>query len=384
MDTMKLNIICIDDDEFMLKAIARLVRRLRPTWNTMFTTDPLIWRNQWDNAQEPPAIFISDLIMPRKRGDELLSEIKDVFPDAIRVLLTGGANHSLPERALSYAHFVLPKPFTEDDFEHLFQCAERLHKMPFNKACRRKLGTFLDLPLLPNTVMKLQRVISSPNCDIHAIAEVASHEPALVARLFQVANSPYFGFRRHTDSLPEAVGRLGATLVETIAITQLSRIKHKCLSVQKHKAIAENALRVGAISRMLARQLGLTLTEQDKVFVASLLSSIGALVLLEEGATEQELSHFIGLQEGFHDDHVVAAYVLIMWGYDIDIGDMILNQDNMIFDENDGVMTCSGVVGLAAKIAAAKTEFQIEALLLPLPASVASLVSELIPILLEQ
>ncbi len=384
MDTMRLNIICIDDDEFMLKAIARLIRRLRPTWNTMFTTNPLTWRNEWSQAQEPPAIFISDLIMPRKRGDELLEEIKDVFPDAIRVLLTGGTSQSLPEKALSYAHFVLPKPFTEDDFEHLFQCAERLHNMPFNEDCRRKLGTFLDLPLLPNTVTKLQRVIASPNCDIHAIAEVTSHEPALVARLFQVANSPYFGFRRHTDSLPEAVGRLGATLVETIAVTQLSQIKHKCLSAQKHKAIAENALSIGSIARMLAKQLGLTLTDQDKVFVASLLSSIGALVLLEEGATEQELSDFIGLQEGFSDDLVVAAYVLIMWGYDIDIGDIILNQDNITFDENKGATMCSSIVGLAAKIAAMKTESQIEELLISLPEAVANIVSELVPILLEQ
>lgn len=385
METMSLTVICIDDDEFMLKAIGRMIRRLRPGWTLISSTDPLSWKEEWHNSQRrEPAIFISDLLMPKKRGDQLLHEVKDIFPDALRVLLTGDTAHTLPEQAQAYAHFVVPKPFTEDDFEHLFQCAERLHMMPFDQECRRQLGALTDLPVLPNTVLKLQQVINSPSCDIHKIAEVVSHEPALVARVFQLSNSPYLGFRRSTDSLPEAVGRLGATLVESLAVTQLTRISHKYLTLNEHKKIAEDALESAAVARLLAKSMGLTLAEQDKVFAAALLSSIGVLIMAEQGLPLDKLTECLGLQKGYKDTHIVAAYVLIMWGYDIDLGDIILNQNSIVFDDALPLRQCASIVGLATHISMMKSETQLTELAEQLPETVAKTIVELIPLLLAR
>lgn len=386
MEILSLTVICIDDDEFMLKAIGRMIRRLRPNWNLISSTNPLSWQEEWNKVQqeETPAIFISDLLMPKKRGDQLLEEVKDIFPDALRVLLTGDTAHTLPEQAQAYAHFVVPKPFTEDDFEHLFQCAERLHMMPFDDECRRKLGGLSDIPVLPNTVLKLQQVIHSPSCDLHKIAEVISHEPALVARIFQLANSPYLGFRRSTESLPEAVGRLGATLVESLAVSQLTRISHKHLTLSEHKKIAEDALETAAVARLVAKSMGLTLAEQDKVFAAGLLSSIGVLIMAEQGLPLEKLTECLGLQKGYKDTHIVAAYVLIMWGYDIDLGDIILNQNSIVFDEGVPLRQCASIVGLATHISMMKNEAKLLELAEQLPEAVAKTVVELIPILLAR
>jgi HD-like signal output (HDOD) protein len=385
MEEIKLSTICVDDDELMLKTIEKLVNRVGPQWQALYCNDPLTWRDQWSYSDiEAPAIFISDLVMPKKRGDELLQEIKDIFPDAIRVLLTDDSDQSLAGQAHTYAHFVLPKPFTQHDFERLFCCAERLDRMPFNDECRRNLGSFTELPLLPDTVMKLQNVIALPTCDIHKIAEVISHEPVLVAKLFQIANSPYFGFRRATDSLPEAVGRLGSTLVESLALTQLSSISHKKLTVQRHAAIAEKALRIGETSRVLAKKLGMSLSVQDKVFIASLLTSIGALVLIEEGASEHQLDQFIGLQQGLSDQHIIAAYVLILWGYEIDIGEIILNQRQIDFSSEQPYVVHASIVGLATQIVELTTPEQISELANQLPNNVADILIELSPFFVAQ
>ncbi len=384
METRSLNIICIDDDEFMLKAIGRTIRRLYPEWNIWLSTNPVTWRGDWGcTGYEAPAIFISDLLMPGKRGDQLLEEIKDTFPDAIRVLLTGDSSLSLEEDAHSYAHFVLPKPFTDDDFKHLFRCAERLRQMPFDDACRHRLGGLSDLPVLPDTVLRLQKVINSPSCDIHKIAAVVSHEPPLVARIFQLANSPYFGFRRMTDSLSEAVGRLGATAVESLAVTQLTRIQHNRLTPRVHQDIAEKALEIGSIGRMLSKQLGMSLVEQDKVFVASLLTSIGALVLVEQGVSVEKLADGLGLQEGYSDHHIVAAYVLIMWGYEIEIGDIILNQRVLRFDSDKPEQLCASIVGLSTNIANRRHQEELDELAQLLPEKIANALVTLIPLLLK-
>ncbi|MDW6004380.1 HDOD domain-containing protein [Vibrio mangrovi] len=379
-----LEVVCVDDDEFMLKAIGRLVRRLRPEWRFLLLHDPMRWQEDLAaSGLEHPAIFISDLLMPKKRGDELLDEVKGYLPESIRVLLTGDTTQELPQKAHSYAHFVLPKPFTQEDFEHLFLCAERLHKMPFNSECRKKLCALSGLPVLPNTVQELQAVIASPNCDMHLMAEVISHEPSLVARIFQIANSSYFGFRRHTDSLPEAVSRLGATLIETIAVSLLTQISHHRVSPSQHKQVAERALQVSSVARLIAKKMDYNRRDQDKVFVASLLTSIGTLLVLEEGATLENVKTFLGLQEGYCDHHVVAAYLLILWGYDIDIGDIILCQSHIDFLSQDETVIFGSIAGLACIVEKLKTEAQIEKLAERLPESVGNVLLELTPLLLE-
>ncbi|ASA54789.1 HDOD domain-containing protein [Vibrio gazogenes] len=379
-----LEVVCVDDDEFMLKAIGRLVRRLRPEWRFLLLDEPMRWEEiMADSDIEHPAIFISDLLMPKKRGDALLNEVKMRLPESIRVLLTGDTTQELPQKAHGYAHFVLPKPFTQDDFEHLFQCAERLHKMPFNAECRQKLGSLSGLPVLPHTVQELQNVIASPNCDMHLMAEVISHEPSLVARIFQIANSSYFGFRRHTDSLSEAVSRLGATLIETIAVSLLTQIPHHRVSPRQHQQVAERALRVGSIARLIAKEMNFARHEQDKVFVASLLTSIGTLLVLEEGATLENIRTYLGLQDGYYDHHVAAAYLLILWGYDIDIGDMILSQSHIDFLSQDETVVYGSIVGLAYMVEKFKAEEQFNQLAEQLPSVVGGAVSALIPLLLE-
>ncbi len=57
----------------------------------------------------------------------------------MRVLLTGDTTEELPRKARTYAQFVLPKPFTLEDFEHLFLCFERLYRMPFNIEFHKRL-----------------------------------------------------------------------------------------------------------------------------------------------------------------------------------------------------------------------------------------------------
>lgn len=378
MEDMKLSTICVDDNQSMLKATERLIHEIRPDWQALYCDNPLIWRDQWSYSDiEAPAVFIAELSMVEKQGDELLQDVKRIFPDAIRVLLTEENDQSLVGKAHSYAHFVIPKPATKYDFERLFSCAERLDNMPFNDECRRNLGEFTELPLLPDTVMKLQNVMTLPTCDIYKIADVICHEPVLVAKVFQIANSPYFGFRRATDSLPEAVGRLGLTLVESIAFTQLSTISHKRLTIQRHVEIAEKALRIGEVSRILAKKLGHNLATQDKVFIASLLTSIGALVLIEEGASEDKLDHFIGLQSGLSDQHIIAAYVLILWGYEIEIGEIILNQGHIDFASTRPEVLHASIVGLATHIVGLDSGEQFIELAGTLPKSVSAIVSEL-------
>lgn len=384
MEKVHLKVMCIDDDVFMLKAIARLIRRIRPEWEIILVSEPLNWLSEWNKYNcQPPAIIISDLLMPHKCGDELLEEVKQTYPQVVRALLTGNTQENLPQKAHAYSHFVLPKPFTQEDFERLFECTERLYQMPFNNECRTKLGSLKDLPVLPNSIHRLQQTIASPTCDLQSIADTISHEPVLVARVFQIANSSYLGFRRTTDSLSEAVGRLGATLVESIAISLLSHHANSLVSKKAHQDISEQALRVSYISRLLAKNLGYSLQDKDRVFVSSLLTAIGKLILMEEGADIHNVDSFLELQQEYADYYIVTAYMLMIWGYGSEIGEIVLNQSKSDFFSDDKSVVLGSIVGLANRIEACRENENYQTLIDGVPSSIASVLVELKPIFIE-
>ncbi|KQB07840.1 response regulator [Vibrio metoecus] len=341
MTTEIMKVVCVDDDDFMLKALGRMIRRMRPSWEVVLVEDATQWVV---NTDDPPSVVISDLLMPGKNGETLLTEVRSRSPQTLRVLLTGDTTQELPKKAHTYAQFVLPKPFTHEDFEHLFLCMERLYQMPFNNECRRRLGALEEIPILPNSVRKLQQVISSPNCSMDEIAETIVHEPVLTAKIIQIANSSYFGFRRNTDSLHEAVARLGAVLVESIAISLLAIHPSNPNCMADHQWVADCAFKSSSIARALVKMLGYSRQDQDRIFVANLLTSIGKILLLEDGASKKEFVDFYQLQPGYADCDVISAYILIMWGYDIGIGDIILNQRLTTFSgehlEQLGSLSC--------------------------------------------
>jgi len=381
---IKLTVICLDDDSFMLKAITRVLRRLRPDWNLYFYDDPLTWYDLWKKEGiDEFDIFISDLIMPGKRGNILLEEVKVLQPQAIRVLLTGDTNSDLPKIAHDYAHFVIPKPFVQESFEYLFLSAERLHKMPFTKECQRKLGCFTGLPVLPNCVTQLKEVLNTPDCDSQALANVISHEPALAAKLLQIANSPFFGYRRSTDSLAEVVTRLGITLIESVAISMLMYVSEDTVTKAQHQDIANLSLKSGSIARLLAKKMNRSVAEQDKVFIATLLTSVGALAILSKGVKKEDINEFLHFQDGHFDHLIVAAYILILWGYEIDLGEIILNQNCMIFDDHNDAYTLASIVGLASRLAVCSSENDRDELLSDLPDHICFLVLDNQSVLLD-
>lgn len=371
-----IKVVCVDDDDFMLKALGRMLRRLRPVWQFEFIEDASQWVVDVNN---PPSLVISDLLMPGKNGETLLRELRARCPETVRVLLTGDTTtKELPRKAHVYAQFVLPKPFSHEDFEHLFVCVERLHQMPFSVECRKRLGDLENIPILPNSVRKLQQVIASPDCSMEAITQALVHEPVLVAKIIQIANSSYFGFRRNTDSLQEAVTRLGSALIESVALFVLSTHAESKNSVEHHQWVVNCAFKSSSIARLLAKAFHYSRQDQDRVFVANLLTSIGKILLLDGGASKKQFADYYSLQSGYADCDVISAYILITWGYDTQIGDIILNQKLTLLS-NEHLVSLGGISFLANEIGSCKHHNDYQQLVQTLPESIQVMLIELEP-----
>lgn len=87
-------LICVDDDEQLLETIEFLLGKHFPTYRIVACLggqDALEQIEELARARREVQLVLSDQVMPEMTGIELLARVPGVYPDAIRIVLTGQA-----------------------------------------------------------------------------------------------------------------------------------------------------------------------------------------------------------------------------------------------------------------------------------------------------
>lgn len=106
-------IMIVDDEENILKAIARTFRK-EPTWEVECYT------NAGDALRRARSCLfdavISDFNMPDQNGIEFFRELREIQPDACRILITGMVSIDTLLQAINEAGAFrfYPKPWNDD------------------------------------------------------------------------------------------------------------------------------------------------------------------------------------------------------------------------------------------------------------------------------
>jgi len=306
-------VLFIDDDIFMLKALLRASMRLRPGWHYFYSENASQWQAALP-AGVVPDLVVSDYLMPGMNGDRLLTDVMSVSPATVRVLMTGDTSEEVVSSVSVQAHFVLGKPFNENDLQNLFGCIERLRSLQLPLQLRQQLGKADHLPVLPAVIRKLRQELSNDSPDINQVVDLIAHEPVIAARLMQLANSAFLGFSRATHSLSEALMRLGLRLVE--AIVTLMAVEHLVAGFKSdvdHQHISDRAFQHACTVRHLAHAARLSAEQQDLLFVSALLSALGPLSKLQFAA--QSGTPLPEQINGIDSSSVMTVYLLTLWGY---------------------------------------------------------------------
>lgn len=317
-------VLFIDDDSFMLKALFRASLRLRPDWQYYLCEDS----QQWTLAVPQgviPDLVVTDFLMPDVNGDQVLSQVKAQYPESVRALITGDTTEEVVSAVSLLAHFVLSKPFSEHDLQHLFDCIDRIRMLPLPESLRRFLGSAGCLPVLPPLVRQLRKALAVAEPDINEIVDLIAREPVIAARLMQMANSAFLGYRRPTHSLQEAVLRLGLRLVEAVVTLMAveQSIDREALG-SEHQHLSEQAFRIAGTVRQLAQAASLPSEQQDVLFMSSLLSALGPLTLYKiQAAGKNVVPELIN---GVAIDRIITVYLLTLWGYAAELCDLELTM----------------------------------------------------------
>jgi len=313
-------LLIVDDDDLVLRAIGRLLRPHRHEWEVHLARDGADALAMLERVA--PHVVVSDLDMPVLDGPTLLSRLKDEHPHVVRIGITGDHSLSSTQRIFSSAHQLITKPFDGQQFLATLQRAFALSTTLQSEALRRMVARDNQLPTPPGAYNRLSQLLAREDADIDDVAGLVQESPALVARLMQLTSSAFFGRMQPAGSVAEAVMAIGLgqmrALVLQHGIVQIFKTKVRGYSM-------EASQRRGLIAATLARQLVTDPEMADVAYIAAIVHEVGRMVLAArspkvlEHCFKQAMAQDLSPAEAQHNvlgvtDADVGAFLLGLWG----------------------------------------------------------------------
>ncbi|HTY51353.1 MAG TPA: HDOD domain-containing protein [Steroidobacteraceae bacterium] len=147
-----------------------------------------------------------------------------------------------------------------------------------------------QLPGLPDIALRVRRALAD-GASTHEVVQLVGSEPALAARLVQVADCGLLNPGDRIAGLPEAVSRAGPALVGAVALafalSQLPRAPSMRGLERPAEALWQRSAAVAAAAWVVARRLAQV--DADQALLAGLLHGVGKLYILWRTYGDPEL-----------------------------------------------------------------------------------------------
>lgn len=323
--TTKKKILFVDDEPNILQGLKRLLRSHRHEWDMAFVESGEAALEKL--AHEEFQIIVSDLRMPAMTGVALLDHVKERYPNMVRFILSGHGDTDMIIQSVGVAHQFMAKPCDADRFQEAIGRALRLQKLLNPEQIQGIIKDGASLPTLPELYRELTAVLQSPSCSADKISQVISKDVTVTAKVLQLVNSAFFGLSRRIDSIPQAVGLLGAETISNIVMMSQVFAEFDRRKVEEFdiRGIYAHSLTVGAAAARMAKAAGLNRKQADEAMLAGMVHELGKLVLVNSDNEEwQQLYRGRGqLTRPFHEEErerlgttyaEVGAYLIGLWG----------------------------------------------------------------------
>ena len=148
-------------------------------------------------------------------------------------------------------------------------------------------GEKIDLPSFPEVAARARKALANEFVEIEDVVRIISAEPALAARLLQLANSAALNTSgRRIGDLRQALSRIGFNMARSatiaFAMSQLRRAEAYKGLEQPLDELWQSSAHIAAVSHVVAKRF--TSVNSDTALLGGLLGGIGKLYLLTRSA----------------------------------------------------------------------------------------------------
>ena len=225
-------------------------------------------------------LIISDLQIPLMDGYELLSKIKEHYPDVIRVIMSGYDEEASVFKAIlrNSAKFYILKPWNK---EKLLEYISQIFETEDILKSRDLLHLINNIEKLPTIEASYQNILNmiEKDADTFSISAEIEKDFAISARLLQIANSAYYGLR--TGSVKHATVYLGLQNLKGLIYSTAILNTFHSVSEQDQQRVRKLWTHALLTSKLLHYIYEVFLCKKlpETACSAGLLHNIGALIL---------------------------------------------------------------------------------------------------------
>jgi HD-like signal output (HDOD) protein len=318
-------IIFVDDETRVLDGIRRLLYPMRAVWQISFAgSGPEALEIM---SRHPFDVIVTDVRMPGMDGTELLSRVKELYPAAVRIVLSGQSDRDLTLKSAVSAHQYLCKPCDADSLRVTIARAVALKATFTDPALQALVSGAGTLPSIPSLYLELMDRLADPDGCAQDVASVIAKDPAMTAKILQLSNSAFFGVSRRISDTRDAVLYLGMDTLKSLALSVkvFSQFPVRRSSRFSIEDLGKHTILTGILARKIAVAEGLSRQQIEDSFMAGLLHDIGKLVLVTAAPEKYEQAMRFAEVNGVHrrdaEQQVfgtthgeIGTYLLWLWG----------------------------------------------------------------------
>lgn len=325
-----LRVMIVDDDADALYRTQQMLRAYRASWQMKFCFGPEPALDAL--AADPFDVVVADLKMPGADGTELLSCVRDLYPDAVRLLVCNPAEQTEMLRSIGPAHQYLAKPVDPVVFHEAIVRAGLLKKRLSKPGLKALISQINTLPSLPAVYLQLMNELRSPDASVGRVAELVSRDVSMTAKVLQLVNSSFFGLAVHVHDVKHAAALLGLNALKPLVLSAgvFRQLEESRVPAALAEQVLEHSLAVGCLAKRIAEAEGLNRDEADDAMLAGILHDIGKLVLADHfgrdyalvclAADKTSLPLLSAELDQFDASHAdVGGYLLGLWGLPQDL-----------------------------------------------------------------
>ncbi|MFO1475134.1 MAG: response regulator [Verrucomicrobiota bacterium] len=322
---MKKRILFVEDDPVLLEMYLMMVESGGKQWE-VFTAES--GREALEKLKTTPVnVVVSDMHMRGMTGIELLMQVRDQYPRASRIILSGVKDQQEIARSLGCTHQFLAKPFNVNELLATLARVGNLDVYLNDPKLQALVGQVRSLPSFPSLYMDIMQELASENSSLESIAGIMARDPGMTAKILQIVNSAAIGLTQKINTAFEAVQFLGLGTVRSLV---LSAHIFSCFEDNRLKGFSipklwSHSVRVASVARRILQLEQATAAEAEEAYTAGMLHDSGKLMLaaslpeqfqqaLNLSAERQIPLHQAEL-EIYGATHAGAAgYLLGLWG----------------------------------------------------------------------
>jgi putative nucleotidyltransferase with HDIG domain len=302
-----IRIVFVDDEPNVIEAMRRAMHGMRKEWDMEFVSSgPEALKCL---ARNPADVIVTDMRMPGMDGWQLLAEVKSLYPQTVRLVLSGYAEPGAIMRLVGTAHQYIAKPGESEVLKTAIAQTQLMRRLLSSDEIALMVGNVGTLPSFPKAFQEISSCLKQPSATVTEAAHIISRDVAMTANIMKLVNSAFFGARRLVTSVDRAVAFLG---LDTLSALVLGHGLFQSGGSNATEALWSHSWRTAIAARAIANHERLPAPRVDESFLTGMLHDVGRVVFASR--TESSSSADTMMQVDKHHAEV-GAYLLGLWGF---------------------------------------------------------------------